>query len=98
MKTYTLNSDKTYELQTCITCGCDFLISTILGEQLRKNRNTFHCPNGHSQSYTKSTADYLQDKLDAMTKELDIKQERINNLWQDLEQLKNQKRPAKRVA
>lgn len=50
--------------QECCNCGCDWWISQEMNSNLRKTKRSFYCPNGHAQSYTKSTAEFLQGELD----------------------------------
>lgn len=70
MKTYTLTTGQTFEMQECCSCGVQFLIPNILGDSLRKNKTSFHCPNGHGQSYTESTADRLRKQLEEKEREI----------------------------
>ena len=70
--TLTLNATSQLETETCFKCGVLFAMPADLMENLRKNRNSFFCPNGHSQAYTgKTKAEKLQDKLDAKERELE---------------------------
>lgn len=50
--------------EICCSCGVAFGIPSDLQDQLLKTKNLFYCPNGHRQSYTKSKAEILQEKLD----------------------------------
>lgn len=52
------------ELQTCCVCGVPFAMPADLTTQRRDDGKSFHCPNGHSQSYTNN----LQKQLDAANK------------------------------
>lgn len=47
----------------CCNCGVFFAITADLERNLRKTKNSFYCPNGHSQSYSKSTEEVLKEKL-----------------------------------
>ena len=40
-------------LETCCNCGVPFGLSGELYDSLQESGNTFYCPNGHSQIYTK---------------------------------------------
>lgn len=64
MKTYIINNDQQFELQVCISCGCNFMMPIEMGQQLRKSKVSFYCPSGHSQSYTESEADRLRRQLE----------------------------------
>jgi hypothetical protein len=54
----------------CCNCGVVFAVSTHLDKQWHKEKKIFYCPNGHGQSYTRSTAEFLQEKLDARDSEI----------------------------
>lgn len=58
-------SIKEYAEVQCCECGTIFLIPHFLNENLKKTMRVFYCPNGHGQSYTKSTADILREQLEA---------------------------------
>ena len=49
----------------CCECGINFAVSKDFNYNLHKNKQSFCCPNGHSQSYRESTAEILQKKLDS---------------------------------
>lgn len=58
----------TLETEECCTCGVIFAIPSSMQNQLRGNGGKFFCPNGHCQSYSKTEADRLREKLDEQTK------------------------------
>ena len=60
-------------------------------------KNGFFCPNGHEQSYRKSTADTLREELNEKQKQYDIAQQRIRNLTEQISH-KQPKRRAVRKA
>jgi len=47
----------------CYKCGVMFAVDKQLDAAWRRDKTTFHCPNGHGQSYSKSTAEILQEKI-----------------------------------
>lgn len=53
----------TYEFLTCASCGTPFAMEKHLNNQVRKNGNTFYCPNGHQNWYGESEADKLRKQL-----------------------------------
>ena len=60
----------------CFKCGVLFSVSYYLNSNWKRDKATFYCPNGHSQSYTKSTAEILQEELDHANEEnLELKVE-----------------------
>jgi hypothetical protein len=67
----TIHTKLSFEVQTCITCGCQFAIPTELDRKLRENHKDFHCPNGHQQRYIGETeADKLRRELKRKEQEL----------------------------
>lgn len=60
----TVNTNLQFDLCECCVCGVQHCIPTFLNKKLKETKDTFYCPNGHSQSYRKSTADILQEKLE----------------------------------
>ena len=46
-----VNLSADFERETCVRCGCEFFIPTIMHRNLKNNGGTFYCPNGHPQSY-----------------------------------------------
>lgn len=61
---------ETFVQESCCECGVNFGIPSHFHTHLKRNKQTFYCPNGHSMSYTKSTAQILQEKLD---REIELK-------------------------
>ena len=52
----------------CCNCGILFAVSETMNNHWKDDKKTFHCPNGHPQSYTESEADRLKVRLDAKVK------------------------------
>ena len=67
------NFMETFTKIECCNCGVIWGVSPQLQQNWRRTKNIFFCPNGHSQSYTESTADILRKRII----DKDIK---INNL------------------
>ena len=72
----------------CCNCGILFSISSTFNANLKQNKQLFYCPNGHPQSYTKSTADILRERLDKKESEAFEKDIKINSLERDLNSAK----------
>ncbi len=68
----TLNFDKEFTVIECCECSGLFAVTTRFKINLLENKQSFYCPNGHSQSYTKSTADKLREELSAKDLALSI--------------------------
>lgn len=50
--------------ECCCVCGVWFAMSDELNRFRRKGKKTFHCPNGHPQSYTETEADKLRKQIE----------------------------------
>jgi len=59
------------EWMSCCSCGVAFAAPASFWKGRRANRESFYCPNGHSQSFTESTAERLQRELNLRTQERD---------------------------
>lgn len=51
------------ETITCYRCGVLFAMPDNLMRRYQETRDTFYCPNGHGQMFTKSTAQKLEEQL-----------------------------------
>ncbi len=83
----------------CCNCGVDFWVSEALRQNWLKTKETFYCPNGHGQSYCKSTADKLQEQLrDANLKinQKDLEIQSLKGLTTKLEEKLNNKKNGRR--
>lgn len=63
--------------QRCISCGVWFGFDAYLDQQLRNNKKSFYCPNGHTQAYCESEADRVRKDLAAKQKELDRERQNL---------------------
>jgi hypothetical protein len=54
-----------FVLETCFSCGIEFLMTTGLFERRQKDHKTFWCPNGHQQFYPKPKEVVDQEVLKA---------------------------------
>lgn len=67
----------TCAIQECITCGLPFTVPLTVLEQHRAHGGYHHCPNGHSQGWSKDRSQEGRDK-----KELDrLRQQQAR--WDD---------------
>jgi hypothetical protein len=64
----------------CYKCGILFSVSKEFDDNRRKDKMTFYCPNGHGQSYIKSTEEILREKNNKIEFELIQKNNRISFL------------------
>jgi len=44
----------------CISCGIEYALPTVLYDQQRKHGGYHHCPNGHSQGWSKDASEFEQ--------------------------------------
>jgi hypothetical protein len=55
--------------ETCCNCGCTFFITKKHHQLLVDTKQTFYCPNGHTQSYTgKTDAQKLKEKEEELAR------------------------------
>ena len=76
----------------CCNCGVVFWVSKKLQENWQENKQTFYCPNGHSQSYIKTTAQILSEQLQSKSSELFRKESEIFRLNKEVKRLKRKKK------
>ena len=57
---YTLSGTHTIYMQDCISCGIEFGVPNEFDDRRRRDGKSFHCPNGHAQSYGESDAARLK--------------------------------------
>lgn len=88
-----LSSTLTLVTEECCNCGVVFAVSNDLQDSWRKTKRTFHCPNGHAQSYTESTAERLQRELDAAKRDVEWQKNRAATL--DAQLVKERKAKAR---
>lgn len=67
-----------YVSEECCACGVIFCVSQQLHNQFKSKKQTFYCPNGHGQSYTKSTADELREQIEQRDRTITSLREIIN--------------------
>jgi hypothetical protein len=67
----TLNNTCTVNLYNCCSCGTVIALEENLERGLRKTKDAFYCPNGHSQVFTGTTeAEKLRHELKRKEQEL----------------------------
>lgn len=87
-----------FEVIECARCATPFMVSAALRDYLRRSRDTFYCPNGHAQSYSKSTETILKEQHAKELQEKDNQLARERRLLQETAQAKNDlERKLKRV-
>jgi hypothetical protein len=66
-----------FETIDCYKCGVTFAVSASLRKAWLRDKTEFYCPNGHTQSYTESTAERLQKQLDAQKQETERQRQEV---------------------
>lgn len=70
MSTYTISENVALATISCSACGILYAFPESLMQYKRDNGGDFHCPNGHSQIFSKPTCTRLREELDTKQREL----------------------------
>lgn len=70
----TFNAWETFVVITCYKCGMPFGVPTHWRNKRMEDQETFHCPNGHSQHYTRSEVQRLRTELDKQRRKTELAQ------------------------
>lgn len=62
---------------TCYKCGVIFGVPSGHRARLMESKDSFWCPNGHSQCYTESTSDKLRRERDRLAQRIAQKDDEI---------------------
>ena len=65
---YAIKQEVVLETETCCECGVPFAMPDYMRSRRLLDGKYFYCPNGHSQHYTKSEVQRLQEKLAEQTR------------------------------
>jgi hypothetical protein len=58
-----ISLSQSFWLENCTTCGIAFAMPQDFRDARLRDKKTFHCPNGHSLSYTQNEEDRLKSVL-----------------------------------
>lgn len=58
-----------FEIMVCYNCSVSFAMTVKLNDRRRSDQKSFWCPNGHQQSYCKSTESKLKERLEKQVDE-----------------------------
>ena len=86
-----------FEKIECYKCGVIFAVSKTFESSWRRDKSTFYCPNGHGQSYTKSTAELLEERIKEKDRKIFEKDTEIFRLEKENRRLKKRNNPLKGV-
>lgn len=59
-----LNFQQQLTTETCYKCGIVFAVPNYFKTSRLRDKESFYCPNGHSQAYVESEADRLRKQLE----------------------------------
>jgi hypothetical protein len=79
IKTVKLAHEMEIVLVDCFNCGTVFGINDNLHRRFRERGDTFYCPNGHSQAYTKSLVEVEKEKAKKEVERLQWELQSKNN-------------------
>ena len=54
---------KQFKIEECYTCGVLMGFTESFQKELLSTKRPFYCPNGHGQSYAKSTTEKLREQI-----------------------------------
>lgn len=77
-----------WAIETCCRCSMQFLVATDVRERWRESGESFYCPNGHPQRYSKSRLAVEREARLAVLQELKKKETRIEELQRRIAELK----------
>jgi hypothetical protein len=73
----------TLETMICYKCAVPFAVPERLVRHLRDSQDTFYCPNGHSQIFSKSTETILREKLKKQQDDYEWRLKNLNSVLDD---------------
>jgi hypothetical protein len=73
-----INLNQTFETLACCQGGIVFAVDSQSRAMWLRDGTTFHCPNGHRQSYGETEAQKLQRQLEIKDKELAARQRALD--------------------
>ena len=63
---FQISNQQSLVLEECVECGCTYAVTTTFQNQRKSDKRNFYCPNGHAQTYIKSTAAKLQERVEEL--------------------------------
>jgi hypothetical protein len=89
MSTFCVKLDTEFITETCCKCGVDFAMTQTFFDARKNDKESFYCPNGHGQHYTKSEADILRNELKSTNAKLANMQFELIAAEKQVKQLKS---------
>ena len=71
MSAVTFQQTHEFIVEHCYKCGVAFAFSRQFQRRAMESKESFFCPNGHSQYYTENEADRLRKELEAVKRSRD---------------------------
>lgn len=84
----TITHTDTLIVEECCNCGIAFAMPKDFQLQRRNDKGRFFCPNGHGQSYTRSTEQILRQQLEDEKRYRQWDKEKISSLSHELQHQK----------
>lgn len=91
-----VNFSKEYSEEECCVCAIVYFVTAQFQRKCKETKQSFYCPNGHSQSYTKSEADRLRDLLETQRKRTEQAENQNMVLSKKLRDCQKPKKPRKK--
>lgn len=79
-----LNFNQQLQTETCFRCGIVFAVPAYFRKMRLDDKQSFWCPNGHSQAYVQSEADRLREQLQRSSESLVWQKGRVSSLEKSL--------------
>jgi len=79
-----LNFNQQLQTEACYKCGIVFAVPSYFREKRLADKESFWCPNGHSQAYMESEADRLRKQLQQAKQDLEWQRARANTKEKEL--------------
>jgi hypothetical protein len=93
---YTINLAVEFALETCCNCGMQYAVPIDWQKQRVEKKDSFYCPNGHSQHYLGETeATELRRELEAKERSEKWLQERLASAREERDTIERRLRASK---
>lgn len=93
-----LNISQRFEVIHCYKCGIPFAVPVSIRKRWLENGDNFHCPHGHVQHYTESTAQRLEKQLASERKQKEWAQQDARRAKERADMAERQRAAQKGVA
>lgn len=70
--------------EECYKCGIIFGVSPNYQKNRLKDKESFYCPNGHSQAYIESTEEKLRKTIEMKDRQISFRDSEVQRLEREL--------------